>query len=61
MNIWRRLKNLWILSGYRVDTSGYCREFPALHLNKNIVTIQKKLATIIPPDREDFFKQEVHD
>ncbi len=50
MNILRRLKNLWALSAYKVDKD--------LILKKDFSTVKKQLATIIPPERPDYFKQE---
>jgi hypothetical protein len=52
IRLWRRLKNLWRLSNFRIE------ELPVtggMKIVKDVPTVKKKLATIIPPDTKDEF------
>lgn len=51
--MWKRLKNLWRLSEYTIGDSPLVPN--AKILKKNVVTIERKLATIIPEEKEDLF------
>lgn len=52
--MWKRLKNLWRLSEYRIES---IPEIPnAKVLKKDFVTIERKMATIIPEETEDVFE-----
>lgn len=58
MSFWRRLKNLWRLSAYAPNHfspvyTGNPEETRA-YLKKEFPTIQKKLATIVRDEEEDF-------
>lgn len=54
--MWKRLKNLWRLSEYRIES---IPEIPnAKVLKKDFVTIERKTATIIPEETEDVFEYE---
>lgn len=58
--ILKRLKNLWNLSEYKIDKSPELLDDRFKVLTKNVSTIQKKMATIIMPER-DLLNEEIKD
>lgn len=58
MKLIQRLRNLWELSAYRPQSSSQIAGVKVLQ--KDIPTIQKKMATIIPEEKADLF-EEPHD
>ena len=59
--IWKRIKNLWTLSEYHVSNFHVMKDNKLAEiktLTKDFPTIQKKLAIIIPEDK-DVFEQDV--
>ena len=56
MNLIKRIRNLWKLSEYRIDPHLITSQANTTNfLIKDFPTIQKKLATIIPPERPEIF------
>lgn len=61
MTLWRRFKNLWELSAYRVGTKyeledGRTYKVISNQLLKDVPTIEKKLAKIINIPKIDLFE-----
>ena len=55
MNIFKRIRNLWRLSNYRIDPR--TKDGNTQFLVKEISTIKHKPATIIKEDQPDIFEQ----
>jgi len=60
MTWWRRVKNLWALSEYRLSSAGEMTTNEPKVLRKDIATKVKKMAKIIPED-QDLFNDIIED
>jgi hypothetical protein len=60
MNLLKRIKNLWRISEYRVEDNPEISDKRFKSLTKDVLTIQKKPATIILPDR-DILTEDIQD
>ncbi len=58
MVLFRRLKNLWLLSAYRPSGLVGDTIVPFVKIKKDFSTVEKKLATIVGLEKPDYFKQE---
>jgi hypothetical protein len=60
MNLLKRIKNLWKLSEYRIEDNPEASDKRFKSLTKDVLTIHKKPATIILPER-DLLTEDIRD